>query len=135
MMLGSLRLSDFLQIKGFEAAPEGGRMPLKARADQLLRRASPSYRLKRKHEDELAYWQSELKHLNDWFQNGSTDWWGIRPPTPTQKLSVSELWVVNAVMTMHFMRPSYMEELCLEPDCFTGKRVLEVGSGSFPPCQ
>ena len=36
-------------------------------------------------------------------------------------------------MTMHFLRPSYMEELCLEPDCFTRKRVLEVGSGPLAP--
>src|SRR3984893_6124139 len=59
--------------------------------------------------------------------------WGIRPPTSKQKLNVSELWIVNAVMTMHFLRPSYMEELCLEPDCFTRKRVLEIGSGPLAP--
>jgi len=108
-------------------------MQLKGRADQFLRRASPSYRLHRKHEEELAYWRSELKHLKDWFREASSDWWGIRPPTPEQKLNVSGLWAVNAVMTMHSMRPSYIEELRLTPDRFSGERVLEVGSGPLTP--
>lgn len=53
--------------------------------------------------------------------------------TPEQKLNVSDLWIVNAVMTMHCLRPSYTEELCLKQDYFTGKRVLEVGSGPLAP--
>lgn len=109
------------------------RRRIKAPADQLLRRVNPSYRLKRKHDAEIFYWKSELKHLKEWFQDGSTDWWGMRPPTPEQKLNVSELWIVNAVMTMHYLRPSYAEELRIKPDCFTGKRVLEVGSGPLAP--
>jgi hypothetical protein len=108
-------------------------MQVKERADQLLRRASPSYRLKRKHQEEITYWRNELRHLKDWFQDASTDWWGIRPPTQEQKLTISKLWTVNAVMTMHAMRPSYTEELRLEPDFFTGKRMLEVGSGPLAP--
>ena len=106
---------------------------LRKHADQLLRKVSHEYRLKRKHESELVYWQGELKHLSQWFQEQTTDWWGIRPPAPTQKLIVSESWIVNAVMTMHAMRPSYCEELRLERDCFTGKRVLEVGCGPLAP--
>ncbi|MGH6937196.1 MAG: class I SAM-dependent methyltransferase [Methylocella sp.] len=104
------------------------------RAGQFLRAVSPSYRLKRKHEAELAYWRSELKHLMDWFQEGSRDWWGLPPPTPKQKLNVYELWTVNAVMTLHFMRPSYLEELRLDDrNYFAGKRVLEIGSGPLAP--
>jgi ubiquinone/menaquinone biosynthesis C-methylase UbiE len=106
---------------------------LKRRADGLLRRVSPSYRSRKKYEAELAYWRDELEHLKAWFQDGTQDWWGIRAPDQRQRVNVSELWVVNAVMTMHTLRPSYTEELLLERDHFRGKRVLEVGSGPLAP--
>src|SRR5437868_2675757 len=106
---------------------------LKNRADRLLRKLNPAYQLKRKHEAELAYWQSELKHLKKWFEDGTTDWWGIRPPSASQKLAVSRLWTVNAVATMHAIRPTYTEELCVERDHFTGSCVLEIGSGPLAP--
>jgi SAM-dependent methyltransferase len=105
----------------------------KAGADQVLRRLIPAWRSKRKYEDEIAYWRGEFNHLKDWFIDGTRDWWGIRPPSPTQRQTVSDLWAVNAVMTMHNMRPSYSEELRLERDHFTGQRVLEVGSGPLAP--
>ena len=106
---------------------------LKHRADQLLRRASPAYRLKRKHDSELAYWREELKHLRDWFQTGTRDWWGLKPPTPEQKLNISDLWVVNAVATRNALRPTYLERLRIERDHFAGKRALEVGCGPMAP--
>lgn len=108
-------------------------MRLKARADRLLRQMSSTYRLKRKHEEELQYWRGELKRLGDWFEKGSTDWWGIRPPTGEQKLNGSEMWETNAVLTMHSIRPNYFEELQLGRDYFSGKKVLEIGSGPLAP--
>src|SRR5579863_3983879 len=106
---------------------------LKQRADRVLQRVSPSYQLRRKHEAELAYWQSELNHLRDWFEKGTRDWWGLRPPTSEQKLNVSELWVVNAVMTRNALRPTYLERLGVERDGFRKQRVLEIGSGPMAP--
>ena len=106
---------------------------IKEHADKLLRRASPAYQLKRKHEAELAYWQSELAHLEDWFQKGTRDWWGLRPPSRGQKLAISDLWVVNAVATRNALRPTYWERLQIEKDHFRGQRVLEVGSGPMAP--
>jgi SAM-dependent methyltransferase len=106
---------------------------VRIQADRILRRVSSSYRLSRKHDAELDYWRGELKHLGEWFRNGTTDWWGIRPPRPAEKLAVSDLWTVNAVMTMHAMRPSYTEELRLDVDAFSDKRVLEIGSGPLCP--
>jgi SAM-dependent methyltransferase len=108
-------------------------MQIAARADRLLRRINPTYRLKKKHEEELRYWRGELIRLRKWFENGSTDWWGIRPPTREQQLKVSEIWETNAVLTMHHMRPSYLEELQLNRDYFLEKRVLEIGSGPLVP--
>lgn len=102
-------------------------------AGQILGKVSQSYGARRKHEEELAYWRGELKRLKKWFEDGSTDWWGIRPPSTKQKLNVSSSWVVNAVMTMHVLRPSYTEELRLERDSLAGKRVLEVGCGPLAP--
>jgi len=67
------------------------RVQLIGRADRFLRRISPPYRLKRKHEEELAYWQSELKHLKNWYEDALTDWWGIRPRGDDHALSPPEL--------------------------------------------
>ena len=106
---------------------------LRDRADRLLRRVSSRYRLKRKHESELAYWRTELMHLGEWFQAGTRNYWGLLPPTPEQKLTVSDLWVVNAVTTRNTLRPSYLEKLALEKDHFRGKRVLDVGCGPTAP--
>lgn len=108
-------------------------MTLKTRADLVLRRLAPAYRLKRKHEEEISYWRGELTRLQDWFEKGSTDWWGIRPPKSEQKLNVSQIWETNAVLTMHVMRPSYFEELQLAANCFSGKRVIEIGCGPLAP--
>ncbi|WP_348268914.1 class I SAM-dependent methyltransferase [Edaphobacter paludis] len=74
-----------------------------------------------------------MDHLKDWFVDGTRDWWGVRPPSPNQRQNRSDLWVVNAVMTLHHVRPSYCEELRLERAHFSGKRVLEVGSGPLAP--
>ena len=106
---------------------------IKHRADAFLRKASPAYRLRRKREAELAYWRGELEHLRDWFQNGTRDWWGLKPPATEQKLNISDLWVVNAVATRNALRPTYWERLRLEQGHFKGKRVLEVGSGPMAP--
>lgn len=98
-----------------------------------MRSVSPSYQLRRKHEAELAYWRVELAHLEAWFMKGTRDWWGLRPPTPEQKVVVSDSWVVNAIATRDLLRPSYLEKLGLEADSFKGMRVLEVGSGPTAP--
>lgn len=105
---------------------------LKSYADHILTRTVPAWRAKRKYEAEIAYWRGELDHLKRWFVDGSIDWWGIR--APTDKLAVSTLWSVNAVMTMHTLRPSYWEELRLSGDHFQGQRLLEVGCGPLVPC-
>ena len=101
--------------------------------DSVLRSTNPVYRAKRKYSSELEYWKGELQHLHRWYQEAEVDWWGIPSPSPTQKMHVSEIWSVNAVMTMHNMRPSYFEELQLGGDSFQGKRVLEVGCGPLAP--
>ena len=106
---------------------------IKYQADQLLRRMSRTYQVRRKYESELSYWRTELVHLEEWFVRGTRDWWGLRPPREDQKCRISELWVMNAIATRNVLRPSYLEKLKLEADCFTGKRVLEVGSGPTAP--
>lgn len=93
----------------------------------------PVFRQRVKYEAELAYWRGQLKLLEEWFLHGSADWWGIKPPEHTQKLNVSSLWIVNAVMTMHAMRPSYIEELKVDRKHFAGRRILEIGNGPLAP--
>ena len=106
---------------------------LKEHAKGVFRRVSPSYRTKRKHDAELAYWQSGLENLRDWFENGENLRIGLRPPTPQQKRNSSDSWIVNAVMTMHALRPHYTERLRIEKDHFRGQRVLEIGCGPLAP--
>jgi SAM-dependent methyltransferase len=86
-----------------------------------------------KYRAELQHWQDELAHLSDWFVTGHRDWWGIRPPHAEQKLETADVWSVNAIMTMHHLRPSYLEELQTTADAFAGERVLEVGCGPLAP--
>ena len=106
---------------------------LRKRAQGMLRRVSPRYRTKRKHEAELAYWQGGLRNLEDWFMKGANLRSGLPPPTPEQKVITSESWIVNAVMTLHSLRPHYTERLRIERDHFCGQRVLEVGCGPLAP--
>jgi ubiquinone/menaquinone biosynthesis C-methylase UbiE len=103
------------------------------RAQGLFRRVSPAYRTKRKHDAELAYWQGGLRNLEDWFLKGANLRIGLRPPTPEQKLNTSESWIVNAVTTLHALRPHYTERLGIERDHFHGQRVLEIGCGPLAP--
>jgi len=106
---------------------------ISAISDRSLRKISPTYRTKRKYDSELHYWKRELGHLKRWYEEGTDDWWAIPAPSPDQKQRVSNIWAFNAVMTMHHLRPSYLEELQLESDFFRGKRVLEVGCGPLAP--
>ena len=106
---------------------------LKQRLHRFSRRMSPVQQQQQKHEAETAFWRESLQHLRRWFNDGETGRSGIRPPRPDQKLSVSDSWVVNAVMTRHAMCPSYMERLRIEHDRFRGMRVLEVGCGPLAP--
>jgi SAM-dependent methyltransferase len=101
--------------------------------DHVRRRVSSSYRVKRKHQAELAFWRNSLSKLEDWYEKGAVDASGVPSPTPDEKLHISKSWVVNAVMTRHMMRPHYLERLRIEKDHFNGKRVLEVGSGPMAP--
>lgn len=106
---------------------------LRERAQGLFRQVSPAYRTKRKHDAELAYWQSALQNLEGWFVKGANLRIGLRSPTPEQKLNGSESWITNAVMTMHALRPHYTTRLRIERDHFRGQRVLEIGCGPLAP--
>jgi ubiquinone/menaquinone biosynthesis C-methylase UbiE len=101
--------------------------------DEIRRKINPTYRAKRKYASELDYWKGELEHLRTWYENGSTDWWGVPSPPPDKKQKISDNWATNAVMTMHRIRPSYLEELQLDADYLCGQRVLEVGCGPLAP--
>lgn len=91
----------------------------------------PAYRKQQKYESELQYWRWSLEQLDRWFNRLEIDWWGIRPPTT--RLTPTNNWIVNAVLTMHELRPSYHEELKIERSHFSGRRVLEIGNGPLAP--
>lgn len=104
-----------------------------SRLRKIRAAVDPAFRAREKYNAELNYWNGERSNLDKWFNQGTTDWWGIKPPTELQKKQLSPLWVVNAIMTMHAMRPSYHEELKIERGYIAGKRVLEIGNGPLAP--
>ena len=101
----------------------------------LVRQLTPARNARTKYGEELDFWRGELQNLAAWFEEGTTDWWGLAPPAPDQRITSSDIWSVNAVLTMHEIRPTYFEELKLEKTAFEGKRVLEVGCGPLVPLQ
>src|SRR5215469_9818288 len=106
---------------------------LREHTNGLFRRVTARHSIKRKHEAELAYWQSGLENFEDWFLKSANLRIGLRPPTTEQRVNGSESWIVNAVMTLHALRPHYTERLRIERDLFRGQRVLEVGCGPLAP--
>jgi SAM-dependent methyltransferase len=115
-------------------ATEATRQQLR-RGRNLVRQLTPARVAQAKYETELAYWRGELEILERWFQHGTQDWWGVPSPTDAQRVTTSEVWSVNAVRTLHAVRPSYLEELALAADALDGMRVLEVGCGPLVPLQ
>src|SRR5580692_7503150 len=105
----------------------GCRMDIARKFKKARSIIDPVFRMRQKYEAEISYWRGELKHLDQWFNRREIDWWGIKPPT--KPLTPSDNWIVNAVLTMHSLRPSYHEELKIEHDHFAGRRVLEIGNG------
>jgi ubiquinone/menaquinone biosynthesis C-methylase UbiE len=93
----------------------------------------PAPRDRIKHEAELSYWRGQLELLHAWFVDGTSDWWGLPPVPPGKKLEPSDIWITNAVLTMHQVRPTYHEELQVERAEFKGERVLEIGCGPLAP--
>jgi len=93
----------------------------------------PPVRDRVKHEAELSHWRSELELLHEWFVAGTRDWWGVPPVPAEKKLQVSDIWITNAVMTLHQHNWGYEEDLQLERDAFKGERLLDVGCGPLAP--
>lgn len=102
-------------------------------AKGLAMRALPSLLAREKYRAELDYWRGELHNLDRWFVKGDKDWWGVACPTSENRMDGSDIWSVNAVNTLHAIRPSYLEELRLDADAFAGERILEVGCGPLAP--
>jgi len=103
-----------------------------AMIQQFLQRTSSTYATRRKEQAEAEYWADALFDLQEWFR-GKRAHWGIPPPREDQKVTSSTLGTVNAILTRHRMRPTYLEALQLDRDVFRGKTVLEIGSGPMAP--
>jgi len=93
----------------------------------------PAARSRLKYQAELDYWRGELTNLHSWFIAKDKDWWGLPPVPRQQEVQESSLWMTNAVLTMHKVRPTYHEELQLDRGAFAGERVLEIGCGPLAP--
>jgi len=98
-----------------------------------LVRLSPKALARRKYEAELDYWRDQLDLMLRWYNGRYPDWYGLPAPSAEQKLNVSDVPSVNAILTSHQLRPVYLDRLQLTEGFFRGKRVLEVGCGPLAP--
>ena len=96
-------------------------------------RLNPKARARQKYEAELNYWRGQLEFMLQWYEGREPDWYGLPTPKAEQKLDVSDIRAVNAIITSHRLRPVYFDRLQLSSDFFRGKRVLEVGCGPLAP--
>ncbi len=101
--------------------------------DAVLRRISPTWRQRRKYAAENEFWSDQLHQLQRWYVGTQPTWYGLPTPSPQQKRAISDLPILNAVMTVHAMRPAYLEQLQLPGDFFRGQKVLEIGCGPMVP--
>lgn len=108
--------------------------PARHRVVAALCAISPTYRAAKKYDAETRFWRSMLSELKAWYVDGTLpDYWGVPTPATEQRVDVDDDWVVNAILTLHAMRPTYTEELQIPIEKFKGQRVLEVGCGPLVP--
>jgi hypothetical protein len=88
-------------------------------------------RAEKKERTELEYWRKELLDLEQWFRQGKGPHWGISAPREDQKINASPMWQVNAILTRHAMRPTYLEALRLEADRLRGKTAHWLPSSNL----
>ncbi|HYZ83257.1 MAG TPA: class I SAM-dependent methyltransferase [Bryobacteraceae bacterium] len=86
-----------------------------------------------KYDAELRYWKDQLAEMMLWYHGQKPDWYGLPAPLEKQRQYVSDLEIVNAVITSHVLRPLYSRRLRLPLDHFARQRLLEIGSGPLVP--
>lgn len=92
-----------------------------------------SFRQNTKYKAETTFWEDEIRQYLLWYE-GSIDHLHTTPaPSPEQRI-VADTSIHSAILTwtkLH-QQPKYLQELQLDTLAFSGKRVLDIGTGPIP---
>ena len=89
--------------------------------------------VKIKQNTEIAFWKSELQTYMDWYNGNLPVLYNTSCPSLTQKVTGNTL-LQSAILTwteLH-QKPKYLNDLDVDRNCFSGKKVLDVGCGPIP---
>lgn len=82
---------------------------------------------------EMVFWKSEIQSYLDWYTGNLPVLYNTPCPSLTQKIKGNSL-LQSAVLTwteLH-QKPKYLNDLDVDANCFSGKKVLDVGCGPIP---
>jgi len=85
-----------------------------------------------KYEEEKRFWKDEIARYVQWYRGNlrTREMYGIICPANTQKIRRFDTEELNAIETwINADKWRYCKRLHVEPTYFSGKKVLEVGSG------
>ncbi len=87
----------------------------------------------KKYNAEVAFWIGEIENYKNWYNGKLKTSYGTASPTEAEKIHVSNL-KDSAILTWHKLHQEkkYLSDLQVKPDFFSGKRILDVGSGPMP---
>ncbi len=86
-----------------------------------------------KQESEKKFWEDELERYHQWFTGQLKEIYLTAAPAETEKV-----WAHNpthsAILTWHkkHQEVKYLNDLGLDKNGLSGKRILDVGSGPMP---
>ena len=85
---------------------------------------------KEKYAAEIAFWREEIPRYVRWYKGKTREMYGIPAPIDSAKVIRHSTIEHNAIETwINADRWRYCKHLMIEPTYFSGKTVLEVGSG------
>lgn len=86
-----------------------------------------------KQDEELRFWQQELKNYQDWYDGRISSLYGVNSPNSKNKVAVTNK-KDSALLTwlnLH-QKVKYLKDLQLSKNSLKGKTVLDVGAGPMP---
>lgn len=86
-----------------------------------------------KQEEELLFWQREIRHYISWYTGVLQEWYQTAAPGEEERVKATELKDA-AILTWFRLhqQPKYLKMLEVTPDVFRGMRLLDVGAGPMP---
>lgn len=92
-----------------------------------------SFQKNTKYKAEIAFWEDEIHQYLLWYE-GRINRLHTTPAPPSEQRVVADTSIHSAILTwtqLH-QQPKYLQELQLDTLAFSGKRVLDIGTGPIP---